>query len=97
MRTPTRTAEHLTLERHYSIKDAATVIGVPPSTLRTWVLEGRLPRIKVPTPGGRGRVLLRESDLAAFLDECRVPAAVEVMDRALGYVHPPRGRPSRPA
>ena len=34
------------LERHLGIKEAAERIGVPDSTLKTWVRLGRIPRVK---------------------------------------------------
>ncbi len=76
--TATRPAH--TLERHYSIREAAALLGIPRSTLRTWVLQGLLPRIKIPSPGGRGRVLLKETDVVAFLARCREPATSEIVN-----------------
>ncbi len=69
------------LERHYSIKEAAALLGVPGSTLRMWALHGMVARVKF--PGRRGRVLIRESDLAELLARLREPAATEIRDDLL--------------
>ncbi|MCZ6688545.1 MAG: helix-turn-helix domain-containing protein [Planctomycetota bacterium] len=57
------------LEKHYGIAEAARILGIPASTLKSWLLAKRLPRVKF--EGRRGRVLIKESDLLSFLDAHR--------------------------
>ena len=59
------------LERHYSIGEASRILGIPASTMKAYLLRGLLPRVKIGEPGGKGRVLIKESDLAAFLERHR--------------------------
>ena len=48
----------------FSIPGAAAYVGIPAETMRWWLKQGRLPRIKV----GR-RVLVRKSDLDKLIAE----------------------------
>ena len=53
-------------------KQAAARAGVSPSLVYSWV-EGRLlPHYRLGAKGKRGKILIDESDLAAFLAGCRV-------------------------
>ncbi len=90
---PTKTAKQREVPRCYGIKAAADLIGVPPSTLKTWISRGYIARIKA--PGLRGRVLIREDDLLSFLDLHREPAVAEIHEELRRMESAPR-RPPRP-
>ncbi|MCZ6691922.1 MAG: helix-turn-helix domain-containing protein [Planctomycetota bacterium] len=69
----------LPFTRCYGLKEAAQkVLGVPLNTLRTWIAKGHIARVKA--PGLRGRVLIREDDLADFMDRFREPAVSGIRD-----------------
>jgi len=53
----------------YSKRSAAKALGISTETLDNYREKGKLPWRKIGT-----RVLFTESDLAAFLDSCAVPA-----------------------
>jgi excisionase family DNA binding protein len=57
-----------------SIEQACQCLGVGETTLRALLDNGRLPFSRVPgaNPEGRGRVLIKVSDLNALLDATRV-------------------------
>ena len=52
-----------------SYDDAAERTSVRPQTLRTWVMQGRIPHVKL----GR-RCLFDEAELDRWIDSHRVPA-----------------------
>lgn len=59
----------MTLERHYSLSQAARVIGVSRVTLKKWLAEEAM----ILPPMNRGeRALIRESDLENMLRRRRV-------------------------
>ena len=66
------------LERYFSIKEAALFVRVPGSTLADWTRRGLVARVKL--PGKMGRVLIKESDLIEFMERYRQPAREEVLD-----------------
>lgn len=66
------------LQRHFSVKDAAALLGMPPSTLRGYLAQGLVERVKL--PGLRGKVLLSETALIDFLDRHREPATAEITE-----------------
>lgn len=49
-------------------KEAADFLGVTPSGLNKWRMRGAGPRYIKLSPGPRGRVRYRESDLQAFVE-----------------------------
>lgn len=54
------------MDKLLSILAAAEALGgISPWTLRSWLSQGRLPRVKV-----GARTMVRESDLLKFLAEC---------------------------
>lgn len=55
-----------------SIKDAANSAGVSAALLYQWCQEKRLPHYRCGGDGRRGKILIRESELWAFLSACRV-------------------------
>lgn len=69
------------LDRYYSLKEAAEIVRVPLSTLRTWTLQGVIPRIKM--PGLRGKVLIAERDLVETMEHYREPGLKEIRGELL--------------
>ena len=55
-----------------TIKDAASVAGVSATLLYQWCQEKRLPHYRCGGDGRRGKILIKDAELWAFLDECRV-------------------------
>jgi len=57
-----------------TVKQAAVRSGLSPSLVYALCAERRLPHLRLGKRGRRGRVLIEESDLAAFMESCRVGA-----------------------
>jgi len=57
-----------------TVKQSAGKAGISPGLVYLWGAERRLPHVRAGGKGRRGRILIEETDLAAFLDSCRVPA-----------------------
>ncbi len=57
-----------------TVKAAATKAGVSAGLVYQWCAERRLPHLRMGKRGRRGRILIEESDLAAFMESCRVAA-----------------------
>lgn len=69
------------VDQYLSVKAAAKLLGVPEATFRGWVYRGLIPRTKF--PGLRGRVLIRESDLAEVLARLREPGVQEIVEKVM--------------
>jgi excisionase family DNA binding protein len=54
---------------------AAARAGVSPQLIYQWCRERRLTHYRLGTQGRRGRILIEDSDLDAFLDSCKVTPA----------------------
>jgi excisionase family DNA binding protein len=52
-------------------KQVAERIGVSDSLVYEWCAEGLLPHYRVGRKGKRGKVLIEQADLDAFLTNCR--------------------------
>ena len=68
------------MERLFSVEEAAKALGgVSPLTIRGWISQGKIQRIKV----GR-RTMVRESDLKSFIEDgnSALPKAKQAMDVA---------------
>ncbi len=50
-----------------SAKDVATRLGVSDSLVYAWCAAGALPHYRLGRPGRRGRIVIEEADLQAFL------------------------------
>lgn len=50
-----------------SAKQVATRLGVSESLVYSWCASGSLPHFRMGESGRRGRILIEEADLAAFL------------------------------
>lgn len=50
-----------------SAKQAASRLGVSDSLVYAWCASGALPHFRMGQPGRRGRILIAEDDLEAFL------------------------------
>lgn len=59
-----------------SVKQSAEMAGVSPGLVYLWCAERRLPHVRAGGRGRRGRILIEEADLSAFLTSCRVLADV---------------------
>ena len=57
-----------------TVKAAAARSGLSPSLIYALCAQRRLPHLRCGTKGRRGRVLIAESDLVAFMESCRVAA-----------------------
>ena len=60
-----------------TIKDAADRSGMSTSLLYQLCAERRLPHFRLGREGKRGKILIEEADLKAFLATCRVEAGGE--------------------
>jgi excisionase family DNA binding protein len=68
-----------------TIREAAQAAGVSDSLLYQWCQERRLRHYRFGAEGRRGKIMVEEADLAAFLEECRVePGAID--DTELKYI-----------
>jgi excisionase family DNA binding protein len=57
-----------------TVAQAAERACVSSSLIYEWCAEKRLPHLRLGKKGRRGRILIEESDLAAFLESCRIAA-----------------------
>jgi hypothetical protein len=57
-----------------TIKAASTEAGVCPSVVYGWVSDRLLPVYRLGGKGKRGKILIDDADLNAFLSSCRVEA-----------------------
>jgi excisionase family DNA binding protein len=57
-----------------TVKQAATRLGVSPSLVYAWCEEHMLPHYRMGGKGKRGKILIEESALDAFLQGCKVEA-----------------------
>jgi hypothetical protein len=55
-----------------SVKAAAVRAGVSAGLVYLWCAERRLVHVRCGGKGRRGRILIDESDLAAFLENCKI-------------------------
>ena len=54
------------------MKQAAERLGVSPSLVYQWCAERRLPHLRLGRGGRRGKILIEEGDIDAFLATARV-------------------------
>ena len=59
-------------------KQVAQRIGVSDSLVYEWCAQGLLPHYRMGRKGKRGKVMIEEADLSAFLASCRQEAKPEV-------------------
>lgn len=59
-------------------KQVAARVGVSDSLVYEWCAQGLLPHYRMGRKGKRGKVLIEEADLSAFLAGCRQEAKLEV-------------------
>jgi excisionase family DNA binding protein len=59
--------------------------GVSKALVYQWVEEGRLPAYRLGTGGRRGRILIDEVDLGAFLAGCR--SGAQAAHPAVRFTH----------
>lgn len=69
-----------------SVKQAAERVGVSESLVYQWCQEKRLPHLRLGRAGKRGKILIAEADLAAFLDGLTVRAGEDQSSPALKYI-----------
>src|SRR6266852_2087038 len=78
-------------------KQAAAVAGVSVSMVYLWCEERRLRHYRCGSKARRGRILIEDADLTAFLEACRVePVARDETrapaERSAGFTHLDSGR-----
>jgi excisionase family DNA binding protein len=82
------------LEKHYRIKQVSELIGIAEYTIRGWIKRGSMPAVHA-----GGSILVRESDLAKWLDDRRTVGGVwnSADKRHMNIGRPPQkiGRPRR--
>jgi excisionase family DNA binding protein len=61
-----------------TVAEAAGRIGVSESLVYQWINERLLPHYRFGGKGKRGKVMIEEADLSAFLANCRQDAKPEV-------------------
>jgi excisionase family DNA binding protein len=69
-----------------TIKRAAERAGVSPSLVYGWCEERRLRHYRFGGKGRRGKIMVEEADLDAFLDECAVEAGDADEDGPLTHI-----------
>jgi excisionase family DNA binding protein len=57
-----------------NVKEAATRLEISPSLCYALIAEGRLPCRRIGRKGRRGKIVLREEDLARFMESVKVEA-----------------------
>lgn len=57
-----------------NVREAAGRLGVSLSLIYQWCQERRLPHLRLGKAGRRGKILILESELEAFLDGLKVEA-----------------------
>ena len=55
-----------------NVKEAAKHAGVSPALVYLWCAERRLPHMRLGARGRRGKIQIRQTDLDAFLETCKV-------------------------
>ncbi len=79
--------QQLTATRRLSVKQAAERLGVSPSLVYQWCAERRLPHLRLGRGGRRGKILIEEADIDAFLATARVESgAVAGNDPPLRHI-----------
>ena len=63
----------------FTIKQAAEHAGVSPNLVYQWCQERRLPHYRLGGQGRRGKILIDEGDLDAFVVSCRQEARPEIL------------------
>lgn len=69
-----------------SVKEAANRLGVSPSLVYQWCTEKRLPHIRLGRAKRRGKILLEEQDVLAFLTAARIEAGEETSPEELTHI-----------
>ncbi len=69
-----------------SVKEAANRLGVSPSLVYQWCTEKRLPHIRLGRAHQRGKILLEEQDVLAFLTAARIEAGEETSPAELTHI-----------
>jgi len=59
-----------------TVKQAALVSGLSASLIYLLCAQKKLAHLRCGTKGRRGRVLIAEADLAAFMESCRIGADI---------------------
>ena len=60
------------MNRKLTVKEAAERAGVSPALIYQWCDERRLVHYRLGGRGRRGKILIGQDELDAFLDSCRV-------------------------
>lgn len=63
------------IERLLKARDVADILGVSANTVLDWAESGRLPSFKLGALTGNGPRRFRRSEIAAWIEEHRAPAA----------------------
>jgi hypothetical protein len=81
---------------HWLVEEAASFLGLVPSTIRTLINKGDLACLRMGP--NRGRIRITPSDARAYLDDCRVPAKarVDALQSVLARVPRPVFQPLDP-
>ena len=69
-----------------SVKQAAERVGVSESMIYQWCHERRLAHLRLGTGGRRGKILIEEADLDAFVNAQRVEAGEASTAPALKHI-----------
>ena len=69
-----------------SVKQAAERIGVSDSLVYEWCSAGRLVHFRLGRKGKRGKVLIDEKDLEAFLAACRQESRPQISIPPLEHI-----------
>jgi excisionase family DNA binding protein len=67
-------------------KQAAARIGVSDSLIYEWCSSGLLPHYRFGRPGRRGKILIDDKELDAFLASCRQEARTHAEIPALKHI-----------
>lgn len=73
-------AQHSVTDPWYSVQEAADYLGFHPQTVRNWMSKGELAFFR--SPGKRGRIRIRRSELDRFAQPVPTPADTPAIEPA---------------
>jgi excisionase family DNA binding protein len=60
-----------------TVKEASKELEISPSLAYQLIADGRLPHVRIGGKGRRGKIIIKEKDIEAFLAKCRVASEVD--------------------
>jgi len=60
----------MVIDQHYSVSRVASILGVTPATLRTWIRDGKVSAVQI-----QRNIRIAHSELERLLDAAKVDAS----------------------